>query len=240
MIELKNLQIGYSESILNAEELTLEAGKLYVLVGNNGSGKSTFLKTLSKQIRAKSGTIRLNGQEISTISPSALPELLAFVPVQFPHMDYVRTREYIAAGRAPYTNVLGKLAPKDNEEIARAIELLEIKPLENRFTSELSDGEKQLVSIAKAIAQETPIILLDEPTAFLDYSNKKRVLHFLRETALKLNNCIVLSAHDLDLCLEFTPDFLVVDARTRTLTFESAPTKAALIAKAFEPDSREK
>lgn len=233
MIELNELQIGYSESILRVDELTLEAGKMYVLVGKNGAGKSTFLKTISKQIRPKSGSIRLNKHEIQGISSSNLPQILAFVPVQFPPMDYVRAREYIAAGRAPYTNVLGKLNQTDNEEIANAINMLEIGSLSDRFTSELSDGEKQMVSIAKAIAQETPIILLDEPTAFLDYSNKKKVLHFLKETAIKLNKCIVLSAHDIDLCLEFTEDFLVVEEKTHTLKHRSAPTKDELILSAF-------
>lgn len=236
MIELKNVEIGYVESILKVQNISLTAGKMYVLVGKNGSGKSTFLKTLTKQIRPKSGSIHLNQRELSSISPSVLPELLAFVPVHFPHMDYVRAREYIAAGRAPYTNVLGKLAQKDNEEVAHAIHLLQINALENRFTSELSDGEKQLVSIAKAIAQETPIILLDEPTAFLDYSNKKKVLHFLRETAIQLNKCIVLSAHDLDLCLEFTEDFLVVEEATHSLKMVVAPSKSALISMAFPTD----
>jgi iron complex transport system ATP-binding protein len=237
MIELKNIEIGYSESILSVHDMTLESGKMYVLVGKNGSGKSTFLKTLSKQIRPQSGTILLNQRELESRTSSALPELLAFVPVQFPHMDYVRTCEYIATGRAPYTNVLGKLAQKDYEVVAEAIQLLEIGALEHRFTSELSDGEKQLVSIAKAVAQETPIILLDEPTAFLDYSNKKKVLHFLRETAIQLNKCIVLSAHDLDLCLEFTPDFLVIDESTHTLKVVEAPTKSELIRMAFASDT---
>ena len=236
MIELKNVNIGYTECILEVHDMTLESGKMYVLVGKNGSGKSTFLKTLTKQIRPKTGVIHVNQRELSSISPSVLPELLAFVPVHFPHMDYVRTREYIAAGRAPYTNVLGKLAQKDNEEVAHAIQLLQIEALEHRFTSQLSDGEKQLVSIAKAIAQETPIILLDEPTAFLDYSNKKKVLHFLRETAVRLNKCIVLSAHDLDLCLEFTEDFLVVEEATHSLKMIHAPTKSDLIDMAFASD----
>lgn len=236
MIELKNVEIGYVDCILNIVDMTLESGKMYVLVGKNGSGKSTFLKTLSKQIRPQSGTILLSQRELRSITSSGLPELLAFVPVHFPHMDYVRTREYIAAGRAPYTNVLGKLTQKDKEEVAQAIELLQIKLLEHRFTSELSDGEKQLVSIAKAIAQETPIILLDEPTAFLDYANKKKVLHFLRETAVQLNKCVVLSAHDLDLCLEFTEDFLVVEEETHSLKMLVAPTKSRLIDMAFASD----
>ncbi|MCJ8288594.1 MAG: ABC transporter ATP-binding protein [Crocinitomicaceae bacterium] len=237
MIELKNLHIGYSESILECENIKLECGEVYVLVGKNGIGKSTLLKTLSKQISAKSGQILLEGKEIRQVSTSELPKLLSFVPIHFPHMDYVRAREFISAGRAPYTNAMGKLTETDSEEIQHAIDLLEIKSLANRFTSQLSDGEKQLVAIAKAVAQKTPIILLDEPTAFLDYSNKKKVLGLLKETVSKLNKCIVLSAHDIDLCLEFASKFLIVNSTTRKLELHTSPTKAELLKIAFHETS---
>ena len=233
MIELKNIHIGYSESILACENIKLENGEVYILVGKNGIGKSTLLKTLSKQIPVKSGQILLGNTEIQQISTKDLPKLLSFVPVQFPHMDYVRTREFISAGRAPYTNALGRLTEIDSEEIQNAIDLLGINSLANRFTSELSDGEKQLVAIAKAVAQKTSIILLDEPTAFLDYSNKKKVLGLLKETASKLNKCIVLSAHDIDLCLEFASQFLIVNSTTQKLELHSSPSKAALLQIAF-------
>lgn len=237
MIELKNVHIGYSESILACENIQLECGEVYVLVGKNGIGKSTLLKTLSKQIVAKSGQISLGNTEIQDISTSELPKLLSFVPVHFPHMDYVRTREFISAGRAPYTNALGRLTETDSEEIQNAIDLLGINSLADRFTSELSDGEKQLVAIAKAVAQKTSIILLDEPTAFLDYSNKKKVLGLLKETASKLNKCVVLSAHDIDLCLEFAAKFLIVNSGTQKLELHSNPTKTELLQVAFNEDA---
>ena len=234
MIELKNVHIGYSKSILVCEDIKLECGKVYVLVGKNGIGKSTLLKTLSKQISPVSGQISLNNDGIELISASELPKLLSFVPVHFPPMDYVRTREFIAAGRAPYTNALGKLQQSDSETIQDAIDLLGIKPLADRFTSELSDGEKQLVAISKAVAQQTPIILLDEPTAFLDYSNKKKVLSILNETAANLNKCIVLSAHDIELCMEFSSDFLIVNSKSRKLELQNNPTRAEIISIAFD------
>ena len=195
------------------------------------------MKTLSKQIVAKSGQILLQNTEIQDISTSELPKLLSFVPVHFPHMDYVRAREFISAGRAPYTNALGRLTETDSEEIQKAIDLLGINSLTDRFTSELSDGEKQLVAIAKAVAQKTSIILLDEPTAFLDYSNKKKVLGLLKETASKLNKCVVLSAHDIDLCLEFATKFLIVNSGTQKLELQSNPTKTELLQVAFNEDA---
>ena len=233
MIELREVHIGYSESILHCPEVQLECGKVYILVGKNGIGKSTLLKTISKQIAPVSGEILINNKETQTISTSELPKLLSFVPVHFPQMDYVRSREFISAGRAPYTNALGRITEIDSNEIKNAIDTLDIDNLADRLTSELSDGEKQLVAIAKAIAQKTPVILLDEPTAFLDYSNKKKVLSILKETASSMNKCIVLSAHDIDLCLEYAKNFLVVDASERTLIHFDNPSKEEVVRVAF-------
>lgn len=233
MIELKNIRIGYSDGLLTAEHIQLESGNVYILVGKNGAGKSTLLKTLSKQIPLLSGEINLNNKALSAVTARELPKEMAFVPVHFPHMDYVRTREFISAGRAPYTNALGRLNDLDEHEIESAIATLEIQYLSNRFTSELSDGEKQLAAIAKAVAQKTSIILLDEPTAFLDYSNKKKVLEILKETAQSLDKCIVLSAHDIDLCLEFASHFLIVDSKSKALKLFENPSKAEIIDVAF-------
>lgn len=236
MIALEQLHIGYSDSILTCDNIQLERGNVYILVGKNGSGKSTLLKTLSKQIQPISGNITINKQPIRTLSASEFPKLLAFVPVHFPQMDYVRSREFIAAGRAPYTNAMGRLSENDTREVQHAIDLLSINLLKDRFTSELSDGEKQLVAISKAVAQKTPIILLDEPTAFLDYSNKKKVLSVLKKTAESLNKCIVLSAHDIDLCLEFSSNFLVVNSNTKRLELQQNPTREDIITLAFDEE----
>lgn len=233
MIELKQVHIGYSERILLCDDIKLECGKVYILVGKNGIGKSTLLKTLSKQIVPLNGKIEINEVPIHRISSSELPKLLAFVPVHFPQMDYVRAREFISAGRAPYTNGMGRLSETDKHEIQHSIDLLGINALSDRFTSELSDGEKQLVAISKAVAQKTPIILLDEPTAFLDYSNKKKVLSILQKTAETLNKCIVLSAHDIDLCLEFSTNFLVVNSETKQLELQQNPTREDILSSAF-------
>ncbi|MDG1332830.1 MAG: ABC transporter ATP-binding protein [Crocinitomicaceae bacterium] len=233
MIELKKAHIGYSEGILHCQDIQLECGNVYILVGKNGIGKSTLLKTISKQINLISGQILIDGKEVQNVSTNELPKLLSFVPVHFPQMDYVRSREFISAGRAPYTNALGRITEEDSQEIEHAISALGIESLSERFTSELSDGEKQLVAIAKSIAQKTPIILLDEPTAFLDYSNKKKVLSILKETAAVMNKCIVLSAHDIDLCLEFSSNFLVVNADSKELQLQQKPSRLGIISAAF-------
>lgn len=236
MIKLQSVHIGYSKSILQCEDIQLECGNVYILVGKNGIGKSTLLKTISKQIAPISGLITIENKDVQSISTSELPKLLSFVPVHFPQMDYVRSKEFISAGRAPYTNALGRITETDSEEIQHAIDALGIEYLSDRFTSELSDGEKQLVAISKAIAQKTPVILLDEPTAFLDYSNKKKVLRILKETATSLNKCIVLSAHDIDLCLEFSSNFLVVNTDSKKLEHLANPSREDIISIAFNDE----
>ncbi len=234
MIKLVNAHIGYDSTLLKTSFLEFKLGNVYVLVGKNGSGKSTLLKSLSGQLPLKSGEININHQQLIEISKKELPSLLSFVPVQFPQMDYVQTQEYIAAGRSPYTNIFGKLSDLDKSSVASALKTLKIEHLKKRFTSELSDGEKQLVAIAKVIAQEAPYILLDEPTAFLDYPNKNKVLELLTSIARDMNKCIILSAHDLDLCLDHYQHFLVVRKKNQSLTLLENPSKEELIEKAFD------
>ena len=125
------------------------------------------------------------------------------------------------------------MSERDNTIVNNALETLQINHLKNRFTSELSDGEKQLVAIAKVIAQEAPYILLDEPTAFLDYPNKIKVLELLSQIAKEMNKCILLSAHDIDLCLEHYQNYLIVNKEKQSLTLFESPTKEELISSAF-------
>ena len=211
MIELKNLHIGYSKTIISIEDMLLKNGELYILMGKNGSGKSTFIKTITGQIQAISGAVYLNKKNIVDISVKEIPKIIAYVGAKFSDVNYMTVREYISLGRSPYTNNFGKLKEKDLTIVDHAIEIMEISILSSRFTSELSDGEKQLVAIAKSIAQETDIIVLDEPTAFLDYSNKTKIIEQLLFIAKEMNKTIVLSSHDLELSLNAGCSFLIVN-----------------------------
>lgn len=233
MIKTKDLHIGYSKPILDIEDLNLSSG-VHILIGKNGSGKSTFLKTITGQLASVRGTIQLNGKDVSSISISEMPTMISFVGSQFPIVDFLRVSEFVILGRSPHTNFFDKKTPKDLEAMNDALQILGIEYLKDRFTSELSDGEKQLVSIAKALTQETPIITLDEPTAFLDYSNKKLVLENLISISKKFGKCILLSSHDIDLSLEAGCPFLVVDNKQKILrSIDSGISKADLIELAF-------
>ncbi|MDX2360231.1 MAG: ABC transporter ATP-binding protein [Crocinitomicaceae bacterium] len=210
MIEFKSVHIGYNKSLFEISKLTLEKGKLYILVGKNGSGKSTLLKSITKQIPVLNGTISLNGKNISQLKDHQVAQNVAFVRSTFPQVDFLSVIDFIGLGRTPHTNAFGRLSAIDKDAVNRAIDLLKLHHLQNKFTSELSDGERQLVALARAIAQSSEVIILDEPTAFLDYSNKLIVLETLKDLASKLDKCIVLSSHDIDLAIESKSDFLVL------------------------------
>lgn len=204
MIKIKNVQIGFSTILFSIENLILEKGKLYTLIGKNGVGKSTFLKTLAEITPPFKEFIQWDND---------LPKehRIAFVSSKFDGIEHLTTYEYIALGRAPFTNIFGKLTPIDHSKIIEISNLLNIKHLLNKVTTEISDGERQIASIAKAIAQNTELIILDEPIAFLDYENKIMIIKMLTKITKERNCCIIHSSHDLEISIEFADEILIVN-----------------------------
>lgn len=223
MIRFDNVHIGYTSVLVSIDSLELNKGQLYILAGRNGVGKSTLLRALSKQQKVIKGEIYLNETPLSAINQTAVANFLSLVNPAFPNIDFMRVWDYVSLGRTPHTNALGRLSKRDQSITDEALKMLEIEQLNNKFTSELSDGECQLVAIARALAQETAIILLDEPTAFLDYANKIRVLQLLKKIALETDKCIVLSSHDIELSIDINCPFLVIDTKEKELTLLPAP-----------------
>lgn len=211
MIDTKELHIGYNDTLLQVEDMQLASGNVYILIGKNGSGKSTFLKTLSKQLDPKKGSCLIDNKTLSDIDHEDLPKQIAFVSSKLDETEYLRVKDYVGLARSPYTNYFGKLNENDLGIVNKSIQLVGVESLADRFITELSDGEKQLVAIAKSIAQETPVILLDEPTAFLDYTNKMRIMNCLIQVAQEQKKCIIISSHDLDISLDSECPFLVID-----------------------------
>jgi iron complex transport system ATP-binding protein len=233
MLRFKNTQFGYSEVFFSIEDLTLSAGKLYSLIGKNGIGKTTFFNTLCQFVALKSGEIFISNEKL--FPNVSIAKKIAFVPSKFDGIQHLKVYDYIALGRAPYTNFLGKLNEIDHLKIKEAISILGIDHLALKDTVSLSDGERQLCSIAKALVQETPIILLDEPSAFLDYQNKIKVLQILQKIAKDKNLCIIQSTHDLDMSLEFSDAFLVINPRLKLMKeiLRNEISKEVLIEVAF-------
>ena len=212
MIQFTKTHIGYtSPALFTIDDIVLEENSVCILVGKNGSGKSTFLRTIIKHEKIIQGDILLYGRSIKGIKDNSISKHIAYVPTTFPQVDYLRVTEFVGMGRTPHTNALGRFSEKDHGIVKEALKKLHISNLEHKFTGELSDGERQLCAIAKAIAQETKIIVLDEPTAFLDYSNKIKVLNILKEIAAEMNKCIILSSHDIDLSIMANCPFLVLN-----------------------------
>jgi iron complex transport system ATP-binding protein len=197
MIELKNIVIGRGKALFRVENLTLQPGKLYALIGANGSGKSTFLQTLNTQIKPYSGEIFLNNKNLNLYSVSELSHSIAFVNSDFKGLSGLTILQYVLLGRTPYLGFYGNHSQKDIEICLKAIEDVGISAIKDQYTDKISDGQRQLASIARAIAQETPFIILDEPTTFLDNRNKKIVIDIIQKLSSE-GKMIVFSTHDLN------------------------------------------
>ena len=202
-VVLKNLVIGYpAHNVAGPITASLHQGELCCLLGANGAGKSTLLRTLAAFQPALSGDILLNGRTLSDITPRELSTMVGIVLTERIRMAGITVRDMVAMGRSPYTNFWGRLTADDNRQVDEALQLVGISDFANRRISTLSDGERQKVMIAKALAQNTPIILLDEPTAFLDFPSKVEVMLLLSRLAHDMQKSIFLSTHDLDLALQ--------------------------------------
>lgn len=210
MIRFEKIKIGYTQALIEIQSLTLNTGKVYALVGRNGIGKSTFLNSIIGQVPLLSGRLFLNEIELQKISRFELPKLIAYVESRFDGVEYLSVFDYLALGRSPYTNSFGSLNESDKQIIMQVIADLNLDHLLKKGTSEISDGERQLCAVARALIQTTPIILLDEPTAFLDYLNRQKLIQLLVSIAEKQQKTIILSSHDIDICIENALDFLIV------------------------------
>jgi len=183
---------------------------LICLLGPNGIGKSTLLRTLSGLLPKLSGTIMINGRALEEYSEKELSKQVGVVLTDHPQLHNMRVEELVALGRAPYTNFFGGLSFEDKVFVDEAISLVGIDKLRGRMIRELSDGERQKVMIARALAQQTPVIILDEPTAFLDFPSKVEVMKLLRNLAHDMHKTILLSTHDLDLAVRLADTLLQV------------------------------
>lgn len=204
MIDIKNLEIGYQNkreniSVFKNLNLTLNTGDLVGLMGDNGIGKSTFLKTITGNLSPLSGEILLNSKNISNYSAQSIAQLLSIVVTEKIGGFNLTAWDVVAAGRTPYINIFGKLTPEDKAIVESSLIQLNLLPLKDKLIDELSDGQRQKVMIAKSLAQQTPIIVLDEPTAFLDYTSKHHLFGTLKQLCEEQGKLIIVSSHDLDL-----------------------------------------
>ncbi len=216
IISLSQLSVGYTPShpVISDINLELRSGQLACLIGENGIGKSTLLKTLTGFLPKLKGSLLLGNRDIESFSQRELARQVSIVVTQKPDVQNLTIEEIIGLGRSPYTGFFGRLRAEDRKVVDDAIATMGIEKLRGRMIQTLSDGERQKVMIAKALAQETPIILLDEPTAFLDFPSKAETFQSLQRMAHERDKLILLSTHDLELAVRFADSLLEVKKGT--------------------------
>ena len=217
-MKLQQLSIGYPHKVI-AQHISaqLSEASLTALVGVNGAGKSTLLRTLTGEQKALEGALTLHGKALNDYSRGERARQIAVVLTLRVEASQMLAEEVVALGRLPYTNLMGSLKSADLEVVNHAIRVTGITHLRQRQIGSLSDGERQRVMLAKALAQETPFILMDEPTAFLDYPSRTETFMLLSKLAHEERKSILLSTHDLDLALKCCDQIWLLDKGTLTI-----------------------
>ncbi len=201
-LKIEDLTVGYgkgkrSKPILSDLNITTQSGSLIALVGSNGKGKSTLLKTIAGLLNPLHGTIYIDNKELSSIDRISRARLISYVGTSHEINKNLKVRDLVALGRYPYSNIWGQLSDSDIKIITRAMVDTKTLHLRDSAIGEISDGERQRALIARSLAQNTPIILLDEPTAFLDVANKFEMVDLMRQLSRQRNKIIIFSSHDL-------------------------------------------
>ena len=199
--------------IASAISFQLKKGELAAIVGINGIGKSTLLKTLGRFQPIISGSIKIEGKELSTYDYLQMASKISVVLTESIASKNLSVYELLALGRQPYTNWLGKLADTDVSIINKSIALLELEPFLDKKCFQLSDGQLQRVLIARALIQDTDIILLDEPTTHLDLYHKVQILKLLKSIAHETNKTILFTSHEIELAIQLCDKMLILDGK---------------------------
>lgn len=213
MIRLEDLTVGYgSRMLIEHADCEFAAGRLVALIGRNGSGKSTLLRALSGLSHPVGGKVLIGGSDIERMPAAERARTVAFVTTERVRIANMRCRDIVALGRAPYTDWIGRLSSKDAEAVDEALHTVGMEAYADRTMDKMSDGECQRVMVARALAQDTPAILLDEPTSFLDMPNRYQMCMLLRRLCHEQGKCIVFSTHELDIALDLCDDIALVDS----------------------------
>lgn len=212
MIQFKELTIGYGQrKLLDNVSAQMTEGQLIALLGRNGTGKSTLLRAMMGLGKPQQGAIFLQGKKIAEMKPEKLAQKISFVTTDKVRIANLSCEDVVALGRAPYTNWIGQLQPEDKERVREAMRLVSMSDYADKTMDKMSDGECQRIMIARALAQDTPVILLDEPTAFLDLPNRYELCLLLKRLAQQEGKCIIFSTHDLDIALSLCDSIMLID-----------------------------
>ena len=229
-IQINALTTGYrgrnnTHIVTRDVNATINGGELTCLLGPNGAGKSTLLRTLSAFMPPINGEIIILGKNLSDYSDKELSKTIGVVLTEKTDLRNMTVEDLVGLGRSPYTGFWGTLHLQDHDIVDKAIQMVGIGPLKDRMIQTLSDGERQKVMIAKALAQETPVIFLDEPTAFLDYPSKVELMQLLHNLSRTTGKTIFRSTHDLELALQIADTVWLMDQANGVIT--GTPDKLA-------------
>lgn len=240
ILSIENASVGFRTKgkeikLLENLNLTVKKGELTGLIGRNGAGKSTLLRCMVRLHQLLNGIVRVQNQNIFDFHPNEFAMLLAYSASGLEYSETMTVQELVSLGRYPYTNWIGSLTLTDFEEIDHALDMVGIKYLSARKLIEISDGERQKVMVARTLAQNTPIIVLDEPTAFLDLPSKYDIISILHELTRK-GKTVIFSTHDLNIAMRFSDKIWLIDGNS---IHEGSPEDLILdktIAGIFESD----
>jgi len=202
MLSVEELVIGYGTTrVAGPLDVQLAAGEFACLLGPNGSGKSTLLRTLAAMQPPLAGRLRIGDDDVAGLSALERARCIAIVLTERPATGLLRARELVELGRLPHTDWSGRLRDEDHAAVDAALGAVGAQQFANRYVADLSDGERQRIWLARALAQQPKVILLDEVLAFLDLPGRVQTMHLLRRIAREQNLAVLLSCHDLELAL---------------------------------------
>ena len=212
MIKLNDITLAFgSRKLIEQASAHFECGRMTALLGRNGTGKSTLLRAIASLGALQGGAIEIGGRDLCDLSNAELARMVAFVNTERVSVEAMTAYDLVAVGRSPYTDWSGRLRSGDHEVIERSIRIAGVEHLADRYVDTLSDGECQRVMIAKALAQDTPAILLDEPTSYLDMPNRYELCTLLGRLAHDEGKCVLFSTHELDIALTLSDSIALVD-----------------------------
>lgn len=230
MIEISDIKLGYGQrTLLSGANARFGAGSLVALLGRNGSGKSTLLRSIAGLEPPLEGSIKVGGNDIFAMSALERALSVSFVTTERRRIANLLAQDLVALGRAPYTSWLGRMQQCDRDIVERSLSLVGMSHFASRSVERLSDGELQRVMIARALAQETTVILLDEPTAFLDMPSRYELIELLTRLAHNDNKLIIFSTHELDIAEEYCDSITLIEqGKIDTITTKGEERKGAI------------
>jgi iron complex transport system ATP-binding protein len=234
-VRCAGLEVGYRKPVLSGIDAEIPAGQFVALLGPNGAGKTTLLRTLSRHLKPLGGRVELGGRELATIPAIDLARLVAVCLTDTARPPLLSVAEYVALGRYPYTDFLGRLTPHDARVVEEALAAVAADGLADRMVEQLSDGERQKAVLARALAQEPRVMLLDEPTAHLDLKHRIEVMGILRGLCRSRGLTVIASLHDVDVAAKVADRVMLVkDGRMTAFGMPEAVLSAPAVAELYD------